>query len=62
MESTQGVIRVQFVNALLHLVYEGSLLDPGIIAATFDNGQRIPDDILNGQIVATVSDLVIEPF
>jgi DNA-binding CsgD family transcriptional regulator len=62
MESTQGYIRAQFVNALSYLIHEGSSSDPDVIAGTFDNGQRIPDDVLNHQIVATLSDLVIEPF
>jgi hypothetical protein len=30
--------------------------------STFDSGERIPDDVRNGQVMATVRDLKIEPY
>jgi hypothetical protein len=58
LESKSGVIHVQFINILLWSLYEDSSLD----AATFDSGERIPDDVKEHQLMATVRNLKIEPF
>jgi DNA-binding CsgD family transcriptional regulator len=58
LESTQGEIQVQFLNVMTWFSHEVSSLK----VSTFDSGERIPDDARNGQVMATVRNLKIEPF
>jgi DNA-binding CsgD family transcriptional regulator len=57
LESKPGDIHVQFYNTFSWFPYEDSSSN----ATAFDSGEKIPDDVKEHQVMATVRNLIIEP-